>query len=126
MTGLWYLACPYSHDDQAIMVQRFEQVNTFAARLMRAGLHVFSPISHTHPIAQYGLPKGWDFWQEYDRCIIEFCKGMIVCQFDGWKESTGVAAEIGIAKELGKNIYYVCPQDEADSHNFLRMLESIW
>jgi hypothetical protein len=122
MTGLWYLACPYSHTEQSVMVQRFDQVNEFAAKLMRAGLMVFSPISHTHPIVQYGLPEGWDFWEQYDRCIIGHCKGLIVCQFDGWDASVGVQAEIGIAGDLGRDVYYVRPQDEADADRFLEIV----
>jgi hypothetical protein len=109
---LWYLASPYSHPDQAVMVSRFEQVNEFASRLMRAGVMIFSPISHTHPIAQYGLPKGWDYWERYDRCILAKCCGVIVCQFDGWRESTGVQAEIKIAREMGLAVFYVCPDAE--------------
>jgi len=120
--NLWYLACPYSHPDESVRVQRFEQVNEFAARLMRAGVMVFSPISHTHPIAQYGLPNSWAFWARYDRCIIEQCRGMIVCQFDGWDMSIGVAAEIEISTGLKQEIYYVCPQEAEEVDRFLERI----
>jgi len=97
---LVYLACPYSHlyDD---CCRRFDIVNRLAATLMRAGVLIFSPISHGHPIAEYGLPKGWDFWERYDRVYIEAAKAMLVCAIDGWETSVGVGAEMRIAQELG-------------------------
>ena len=98
---LVYLATPYSHLDPNVMHERFEAVNAVAARLMYDGLHVFSPISHTHPIALAGdLPRGWEFWQEYDRAILSVCSKMIVLMLDGWETSKGVAGEMAIAKEL--------------------------
>ena len=67
-----YLAVPYSHADPAVRVARFDAVNKVAAKMMRDGLHVFSPISHTHPIALAGdLPGGWEYWEAYDRALIK-------------------------------------------------------
>lgn len=72
--SLVYLACPYSHWDFAVSESRFLEVNWAAAKLMAAGEHVFSPISHTHPIAMAGaLPTDWGYWQAYDRAILAFC-----------------------------------------------------
>jgi len=101
-----YLACPYSHTDPNVRQKRFEQANMAAAKLMQEGHHVFSPISHTHPIALAGdLPKGWDYWQEYDRMFIEWCEVVYVLAIDGWDDSVGVQAEIAIAEELGKVVF---------------------
>jgi hypothetical protein len=106
--GLIYLATPYSHEDPVVMESRFESVNRVAAKLMSDGLHIFSPISHTHPIAIAGkLPTGWEFWNQYDKLVISVCKGMIVLCLDGWLESVGVTAEIDIAKEFGVPIEYI-------------------
>ena len=105
-----YLACPYSHEDEAVRIERFNAVNVVAAQLMRKGLHIFSPISHTHPIAMAGgLPKGWDFWNAYDRVMINACEKVMVLKIDGWEESVGVAAEIAIARELGMRVEFVEP-----------------
>lgn len=99
---LIYLACPYSHKDSEIQKQRFLQVNEVAAKLMAEGHYLFSPISHTHPIAEAGsLPRGWQYWEGYDREMIKHCKCLVVVTLDGWKESTGVQAEIKIAEEMG-------------------------
>lgn len=105
---LIYLASPYSHSDPEIRRQRFETVCFAAANFMRDGHHIFSPIAHTHPIALHGeLPKGWEFWQEYDRKIIAVCGELWVLRMDGWDKSVGVQAEIKIAEELGIPVKYV-------------------
>lgn len=103
-----YLAGPYSHPDRAVRVQRFEQLNAFAAQLMTAGELVYSPISHTHPIAEAGaLPLDWEFWKKYDTAFIEHSRRVVVLMLDGWRESKGVTAEIEIAKTLGTPVEYV-------------------
>jgi hypothetical protein len=108
---LIYLAAPYTHKDRAVMVERFEKINVVAARLMATGLYVFSPISHTHPIADAGeLPRGWEFWNGYDRVMLSRCNNIHVLTLDGWKESTGVNAEIQIAREFGMPVYYITPE----------------
>jgi hypothetical protein len=109
--SLVYLACPYSDPDPAICELRFEQVNSAAAVMMRVGLHVFSPISHCHPIAKVGaLPLGWDYWESYDRAILKTCAALVVLMLPGWDKSTGVTGEIRIAKELDLPIFYVYRQ----------------
>ena len=108
--SLIYLATPYSHEDPAIRQERFEVVNRVAASLMLAGEHVYSPISHTHPIALAGdLPKCWDFWQEFDRLMLSKCYKMLILRQEGWQESEGVKAERGIARELGIPVEFIDP-----------------
>lgn len=110
MKTLIYLATPYSDPDPAVREQRFVIVNRVAAVLMRNGLHIFSPISHTHPIALAGeLPKGWEFWQGYDRAILDACVKVLVLMQSGWQESVGVTAEILLAEEMGLPIEYIEP-----------------
>jgi len=103
-----YLATPYSHPNPAIRETRFNAVNKMAAKLMREGYLVFSPISHTHPIAIAGdLPKGWEFWAAYDYTFIEWADEVHVFQQEGWQESTGVQAEIKLANEMNKPVLYI-------------------
>ena len=107
-----YLATPYSDPDPKIRQERFDNINRIAASLINDGHYVFSPISHTHPIALIGnLPTGWEFWDGFDRSFIEWCD--VVCVFctAGWDTSVGVQAEIKIANELGKPIKYICNSD---------------
>ena len=114
---LIYLATPYSHKDPKVMEKRFDDVNKVAAKLMSEGFYVFSPISHTHPIKLAGslsggvrsLPGGWDYWEGFDRTMIKNCKCLVVLKLEGWEQSTGVQAEIKIAKELGLSVEYIDP-----------------
>ena len=107
-----YLASPYSHADPAVLEARFQIVCRQAARLMREGHHIFSPIAHTHPIALAGgLPLGWDFWEKYDRDMLNGCEAVWVLQLDGWETSKGVAAEIRIANEMGIPVRFVELED---------------
>lgn len=104
-----YLAVPYTGTPEQ-QEERFLRVNTVAADLMSEGVLVFSPISHTHPIALAGnLPVGWDFWKEYDFTFIEWADEMHVLMLDGWVDSTGVNAEVELARKLGMPIVYLEP-----------------
>ena len=102
-----YLASPYSHPDPAVREARFRAVCREAAEMIRSGTQVFSPVAHTHPIAAYGLPMEWASWEKYDRMFLEMCSEVWVLMLDGWRESKGVQAEIGIARELGRPVLYV-------------------
>ena len=51
-----YLACPYSHNP----MRGFVESSKAAARLMDAGNIVFSPISHSHPVAVHGKLDAMD------------------------------------------------------------------
>jgi hypothetical protein len=103
-----YLAVPYSHEDEKIREERFLKVNKVAARLLKEGLTVFSPISHSHPIAMAeNLPTDFDFWVQFDTAFLSHSKKLIVLMLDGWKESKGVIGEIKIAQELNIPIEYI-------------------
>ena len=104
-----YLATPYTHSDPSVMEARFDAACRFAGAMMARGHLVFSPIAHTHPIAvKCGLPRGWEFWDRYDREMIAACEKLVVVMMDGWRESKGVNAEIDIARSLGKPVEYYC------------------
>jgi hypothetical protein len=104
-----YLACPYTHPDPKVREERFQLANRIASELMRQGTMVFSPISHSHPIAEYGLPKDWEFWEKYDRWFLERCEKLLIVKALGWDESIGIREEIGIAKQRGIEIEYRLP-----------------
>jgi hypothetical protein len=104
-----YLGQPYSHQDPAVRQWRFEAACRATAALMRAGLVVFSPVAHSHPLTRYGLPGDWRFWERYDRAFLEACGALAILTLDGWKESVGVGAEIRIAFELGLPVFLIDP-----------------
>lgn len=105
-----YLACPYSHPDPAVREARFRVANAAAAVLMGRGEAVFSPISHSHPIAvQCGLPGDFDFWRDFDEAMIAASSSLAVVMLDGWRESRGVTAEIEMAEKRGMPVEYIDP-----------------
>lgn len=109
-----YLASPYTHPDPEVKEERVRQICAIAGRLMRQGLHVFSPISHTHAIAKCAdLPGTYEFWEEYDRKFLSVCGELWVATIDGWEESKGVQAEIAIARQLNIPVRYIGPYDQS-------------
>ncbi len=104
-----YLAAPYSHPDPAVREERYRQTCWHAVRLMREGRLVYSPIVHSHPLAQLGLPGDWPFWAEHNREMLNASSRLVVLALDGWQESQGVAAEVEIARELDLPIQIEAP-----------------
>jgi hypothetical protein len=102
-----YLASPYSLPHASVREARFQAVCQAAARLMREGRHVLSPIAHSHPIAAYGLPIDWSYWEASARRHIQHCDELLVLMLDCWEQSVGVRAEIEIAREMGKRVDYM-------------------
>jgi hypothetical protein len=106
-----YLAVPYTHKDKAVRAIRFERVTTLAGRMLAQGLHVYSPITHGHPMAErVDIPTDWEFWREYDFKFLAICKELHVYMLDGWDVSPGVTAEIAHAKGLGMPITFVAKE----------------
>ena len=100
-----YLAAPYSHPDLQIREIRVQQVSRAAAQLMRDGHCVFSPLSHSHPIANHiGNHLEHDFWLNQCLPFIPWCDELWVMQLDGWEDSRGIEMEIEAASKAGKDI----------------------
>jgi hypothetical protein len=100
-----YLAIPYTGMEEL----SFNTANRIAGQLMREGHIVFSPISHSHPIAKTcELPAHWDYWREADTSFLSWCDEMRVIGLNGlWQNSKGVKAELEIALKLGKPIKFI-------------------
>lgn len=106
-----YLATAYSHPDPEVREWRFLQACRAAAALLRAGVTVFSPIAHSHPIARFGMPTSWEFWSQVDREYLSRCDVLAVLTLAGWRESVGVQAEIKLAHQMGIPIVFVSPTE---------------
>lgn len=105
---LVYLAAPYAHPDPTVMDARYHAINGVVADLMLQGIHVYSPITHNHPLAVLGsLPRGWDFWKEFDLPMLRACHRLLILKLDGWETSVGVTAEANHASLLGMPIDYM-------------------
>jgi hypothetical protein len=102
-----YLVSPYSHPDAAVREHRFREACRAAAALLRAGHAVISPIAHSHPLVEHGVPTDWSFWEEQDRELLACCDEVVVLMLDGWDQSVGVREEIRVAREIGKPVRFV-------------------
>ena len=109
---LIYVASPYSSADKAMQEYRAAAVAIVCGWLFdqHPDVSFFSPISHTHPIAMHcKLPGHWQFWAAYDHCMLSRCDEMWVFCLDGWLKSSGVTAELEMAKKMGLPIRYIIP-----------------
>lgn len=107
MSGtLAYLATPYKKYPRG-MEAAFIDAARVTARLLVAGVNVYSPITHSHSLAVYGGLVGGDhaFWLPYDDLMMARCDTLIVAHMEGWRESKGIAHEIEFFKCAGKPIF---------------------
>jgi Domain of unknown function (DUF1937) len=114
MTGngssLAYLATPYSKYPTGPHGAFFDAAR-LAGKLLLAGVNVYSPIAHTHPI---GLYSGMDIldlkiWLPVDELMMERCDILIVARMAGWETSSGIAHEIEFFERAGKPIFDLDP-----------------
>lgn len=114
---LWYLASPYSLWHRGLE-DAFEQACIAAAKLIRQGYFVFSPIAHSHPIAVHGDLDKLDhkLWLEQDERIMDAAAGLIVLRMPGWQHSKGVLSEIAYFERAKKPIRYFEWPDMAEYH----------
>jgi hypothetical protein len=106
---LTYLACPYSTPNPEEKEWRYQQVTLAAAWLTdHYGLTVFSPITHSHPMHTIGCCKGdWSFWEKVDRDYLAVSNQLIILLLEGWDRSTGLNAELGLARDAGIPVHYL-------------------
>lgn len=104
-----YLAAPYSHPEKEVRYARYEAVTKEAAKLMKTGHIVFSPITHSHYLAEiYGCPQEEEFWRNWYMSFLEhWTTDLYVLSIHGWKESNGVKREMQYAQEHGIPICYI-------------------
>lgn len=105
---LVYLATPYSKYYAGIE-NAFRDASALAARLLKLGVNVYSPIAHTHPLAIYGDidPLDHGIWLPFDQAMMTAAHGLVVAQMRGWRESKGVLHEIKFFAEAQKPVFYL-------------------
>jgi len=105
-----YLAIPYTFNSEL----SYKIANEVAAKLMGEGNVVFSPISHSHVIADYmdeSLRYSQEFWMAQDLPFIAWCD-KIVCIVIGEfgyeliENSKGVQRELKEANQLNKELEF--------------------
>lgn len=107
---LVYLATPYTKYPAGIEAA-FRDACALAGKLLRAGVNVYSPIAHTHPIAVHsGIdPLDHKIWLPFDAAIMAKADAICVGLLDGWDVSYGVQHEIQVFKTAGKPRAYLNP-----------------
>jgi hypothetical protein len=108
---LWYLASPYSqYKDGPGLYWACQNACYASGLLIKNGIMVFSPIAHTHTIAEICLlPSDHQFWLRFDAAFVQVCDGLIVLKTHEWELSKGVAHEIKCFTEAHKPIFYMEP-----------------
>jgi len=110
--SLVYLASPHGHPNPDVREWRFRQVCLAAAELIKADVMPFSPIAHSHPIANLAnLHVSWEFWKTFDTAMILRCQELWVLQLPGIRESVGCLAEVEFARTLGTPVVWCAPED---------------
>lgn len=104
MSSYSYIASPYSAKkedgslDLEMMESRFKIVRDFTAHMLNQKHFVYSPIVHCHPLAiAHELPRSFEFWQHYNRAMIDQADTLFVLEIPGWEDSVGVKGEIEYA-----------------------------
>ena len=103
----WYIASPYSHENDAVVEERVaaaKRVEAFMAENY-SRTTVYVPIANTTEQQKRGVkPKrGW-YLYDFDR--LKTADRLVVLMLDGWEDSIGVALEIAYALGKGLDISY--------------------
>jgi len=107
---LIYLACPYTAPTLQEMKARVAEATKAAAALMLDGYNVFSPLTHSDPIADVlgeDNRLNHSFWLLRDFQILERCDELHVLKLPGWDTSYGVKLEILKAHDCGIPVFYI-------------------
>lgn len=111
MTGYWYLATPYALYPEGKQAA-YEAARDETAKLLLAGIPVYSPVVHCHPL----LPKmsdkvgDFDFWLKMvDQPLMHGAGGLLVCVLPSWEISAGIKYEVEVFKTHKKPIYIYTP-----------------
>lgn len=102
-----FVAMPYSHKDNNVVLERYETLNRYLVKLFNDGLHPIAPVAIGHPIVSHGIPGSYDFWQTYARKLIAVSEEVHVLCLPGWLESTGLKDEMLTAIAFKKPLHYI-------------------
>lgn len=107
---LAYLASPYTNYPDSIEIA-FRDVSRIAGKLLLAGIHVYSPIAHCHPLAIHGEIDALDrdFWLQYQEIMMARCDVLIVAEMRSWQESIGIQHEIAFFARAKRTIFQLNP-----------------
>ena len=106
MRVLGYLGSPYRGFPGGLR-EAARIVRANHALLLKAGLDVFCPISHSHdtPVDR----EDDSLWMRVDKTIAARSDYLIVLMMQGWDTSEGLTEERGWFDEWGKPIVFMTP-----------------
>lgn len=109
--SLCYLATPYSKYRFGID-RAFSDASIVAAKLLKDGIKVYSPIAHTHPLAAFSNldPLDHSIWLPFDEAMMEAADALVVAHMEGWEASFGIAHEIKFFQSADKPIFDLDPE----------------
>ena len=91
---IYYLASPYSHPDNTIEEERYQETLNACATLLAQGFHVYSPVVHCHNICKkYALPGTFDFWKAYNHAFLAVSDVLVLLKLTDWENSIGMKEE---------------------------------
>ena len=126
MKGFFYLATPYSAHPGGVETA-FQEACLATAELIRAGIPVFSPIAHTHPVGKAGRMDLGDstIWLPADQPMMDAAVGVIVVRLPGWEKSHGIGYEIEVFKTAGKPVLYIDQPASMPPSSVSRLIEKV-
>lgn len=97
-----YLISPYTKLDHDYAYRKALRA---AKAMTEQGISCFSPIAYAHQMRD--LNESSTFWRHFNTSWIDWCQVAVVLYMPGWNKSVGVSQEIKIAKEKGKELYFL-------------------
>lgn len=103
-----YFASSYSDNNPDVVNKRYNKTCNKVAELVSQGHIVMSPIVYGHTLLQYKeIPGDWQFWKNFCESFLYKSDEMFVYKIEGWDKSTGLLAEVELAKSLNIKITYL-------------------
>ena len=103
-----YFASPYSDNNPDVVNERYNKTCNKVAELVSKGHIVMSPIVYGHTLLQYKeMPGDWQFWKNFCESFLYKSDEIFVYKIEGWDKSTGLLAEVELAKSLNIKITYL-------------------
>ena len=88
---LIYVGSPYTHSDEIVMQDRYDQILRITADFLNRGFHVISPIVHCHPLSvKHKIRRDFEFWQKYNFALLSKCDILLIVPLDNWLDSVGL------------------------------------
>lgn len=109
--NFYYLATVYRKHPDGLDAAA-EEAARYAALFIDAGVPVFAPVPHSHPIARYtSIPHRDPRWLQLQLPFMEAARGMILMEMQNWRESEGIAFERNFFQKVNRPVYRVSIAD---------------